>query len=182
MRLIINYIKNNKNVIIGIFILVFILLLLTLFYQNVIKRNFSNYEILYDNKLATMIMENDVDGVDYNFLIDDLNSIDGILKEQILFEFDKNKKKTYYSIAEKIYTEKMHEYISILNRKLDDEDFGLLQLDIDDFEKNLDFAIEDMQKSLESTFDIEFYANKYLYEEKQSKCRELLETYKGFLQ
>lgn len=182
MKFILSYIKNNKKIIITILTFIIILVALTFFYQNILKKNVVNYETLYDNKLSKMILENNVDTVNYDFLNDDLNSIDGILKEQISFEVDKNKKNTYYSIAEKIYTKKMYEYISILNKKLDDEDFERLSLDIDDFERNLDFAIVDMENSLESTFDIEFYKNKYLYEEKQSKCRELLETYKGFLQ
>ena len=70
----------------------------------------------------------------------------------------------------------------VFNSRLDDEDFERLLVDLDDFDKNLDFAVEDMNRTLESRFDKEYYTNKYLYEEKQKKCREILEAYKGFLQ
>ena len=65
--------------------------------------------------------------------------------------------------------------------KLDDEDFMHLQDDLDEFYKNLDNASDEIKLTNESTIDAEYYVKKYFYEEKQSKCRELLNNYKGFL-
>lgn len=173
---------NNIKSIFLICLIVLLLLILTYVNQNFIKDSFVQEEVLYENLLAKRVSENDVDNIDYNFLSEDLNSIDGILKEQLALNLDRNRKSKYYSVAEKIYSEKINELTRILNEKLDDEDFNRLQLDLDEFKTNIDYAVEDIKNTLESTVDIEYYTNKYIYEEKQKKCRELLETYKGFLQ
>lgn len=178
----INYIKYNKKVILGIIIVIALLIIITSINQRFINGTFVFKEKLYENELAKKVTNNDVADVTYDFLNDDLNSIDGILKEQLSLDIDKNKKCEYYRIAKDVYTEKINELTMVFNSRLDDEDFERLLIDLDDFEKNLDFAIEDMDRTLESSFDKEYYTNKYLYEEKQKKCREILEAYKGFLQ
>ncbi len=173
-----NFIKN----LIVLSIIVLILLLLTFINQFYFKRNTINYDKYYKNELAIKIYNNDLNGVDYNFLNNDLTSIDDILKEQLSYDIDMIKKSEYYNVAQNVYTQKMYEIVRVLNDKLDDEDFNRLELDIDDFQKNIDFAISEIQNTLDSSIDIEYNTNKYLYEEKQKKCREILETYKGFLQ
>ena len=178
----INYIKYNKKVILGIIIVIALLIIITSINQRFINGTFVFKEKLYENELAKKVTNNDVADVTYDFLNDDLNSIDGILKEQLSLDIDKNKKCEYYRIAKDVYTEKINELTMVFSSRLDDEDFERLLIDLDDFEKNLDFAIEDMDRTLESSFDKEYYTNKYLYEEKQKKCREILEAYKGFLQ
>ena len=75
----------------------------------------------------------------------------------------------------------MYEIVSILNNKLNDEDFEILENDISEFEKNLDFAATEMQKSIVSSIDLEFYKNKYLYEEYRQKYISYLNIYKGYL-
>ena len=173
-----NFIKN----LIVLSIIVLILLLLTFINQFYFKKNTINYDKYYKNELAIKIYNNDLNGVDYNFLNNDLTSIDDILKEQLSYDIDMIKKSEYYNVAQNVYTQKMYELVRVLNDKLDDEDFNRLELDIDDFQKNIDFAISEIQNTLDSSIDIEYNTNKYLYEEKQKKCREILETYKGFLQ
>ena len=168
--------------ILGIIIVIALLIIITSINQRFINGTFVFKEKLYENELAKKVTNNDVADVTYDFLNDDLNSIDGILKEQLSLDIDKNKKCEYYRIAKDVYTEKINELTMVFNSRLDDEDFERLLIDLDDFEKNLDFAIEDMDRTLESSFDKEYYTNKYLYEEKQKKCREILEAYKGFLQ
>ncbi len=170
----------KRSIILIVFILV--LLALTFINQNYIKNNNIFNNNLYSNELSNKIKNNDLNEVNYKFINDDLNSIDDILKEQMNFEVDRLKKTEYYGIAENIYSNKINEIVRILNDKLDDEDFHRLELDIDDFQKNIDFAITDLENTIESTVEFEYYKNKYLYEEKQKKCRDILETYKGFLQ
>ncbi len=170
----------KRSIILIVFILV--LLALTFINQNYIKNNNIFNNNLYSNELSNRIKNNDLNEVNYKFINDDLNSIDDILKEQMNFEVDRLKKTEYYGIAENIYSNKINEIVRILNDKLDDEDFHRLELDIDDFQKNIDFAITDLENTIESTVEFEYYKNKYLYEEKQKKCRDILETYKGFLQ
>lgn len=182
MSTLIKIIKNNLKSIFVIFFVVFVLLLLTFINQFFIKDSLVQEEELYENMLAKRISQNDVENIDYNFLDKDLKSIDDILKEQLALDLDRNRKSKYYSVAEKIYSEKINEIIRILNEKLDDEDFNRLQLDLDEFQRNIDYATLDIKNTLESSVDVEFYTNKYMYEEKQKKCRELLEMYKGFLQ
>lgn len=171
-----NYIKN----LIRILCIVFVLLVITLI--NIFNKNIAERpEVLYKNELSTKITNNDINDINYEFLNKDLNSIDDILKEQLSLELDTRKKTQYYMKAQEIYSQKINEYMMVLNYKLDDEDFHRLELDIDDFQKNIDSAIEDISITLDSSIDIELYTNKYLYEEKQKKCREILESYKGFL-
>lgn len=170
-----------KNFIVILSIVV-VLILLTYYNQFYIKNTDVTYSELYKNELATKILNNDIDDVDYEYLNKDLTNIDDILKEQISLDIDMVKKTEYYNIAQNIYSKKINELVRILNDKLDDEDFNRLQLDIEDFQKNIDFAITDIKNTLDSTVDIKYYTNKYLYEEKRKKSREILETYKGFLQ
>ena len=170
-----------KNILI-IFSVVLILIVFTYINQNVIKTKQYGFDDLYTNELAKKIADNDIEGINYDFLNKDLNNIDDILKEQVSLDLDKIRKTKYYSTAEGIYTEKINEIVRILNDKLDDEDFYRLELDLDEFNKNIDFAISDLSNTLDSNIEFELYKNKYLYEEKQKKCRDILETYKGFLQ
>lgn len=170
-----------KRIIVLICIIV-VLLVLTYLNQNFIKNDLIFNNNLYNNELSIKIKNNDLDGVNYNFLNDDLNSVDDILKEQVNSDVDRVKKTEYYGIAQNIYSNKINELVRVLNDKLDDEDFYRLELDIDDFQKNIDFAINDLENTIDSSVEFEYYKNKYLYEEKQKKCRDILETYKGFLQ
>ncbi len=174
-----------KNVFKKIFILVIIiaiLLLLTFINQNYIKNDILFSDDLYKNELSEKINNNDIDDINYDFLYKDLNSIDDILKEQLNSDVDRLRKTKYYAIAENIYSNKINEITRILTDKLDDEDFLRLQLDLEEFQKNIDFAISDLEKNIESSVELDYYKNKYMYEEKQKKCRDILETYKGFLQ
>ena len=182
MKSIINNIKNNMNSIFFIFLLILFFIILTYINQNFIKSSFAFEAEVYKNDLVNKIDSNNISDIDYKYLLKDLDNIDIILKEQLSLDLDKNRKSKYYAVAENVYTNKINEITRILNEKLDDEDFERLLLDLDDFQKNIDFAIEDIQNKLESSTDIKLYINKYLYEEKQKKCREVLETYKGFLQ
>ena len=174
-----------KNIFKRLFILlglIVVLLLLTFINQNYLKNNNIFNNTIYSNELTIKIKNNDLKDVDYKFINNDLNNIDDILKEQVNLDVDRLKKTEYYGIAENIYSNKINEIVRVLNDKLDDEDFHRLELDIDDFQKNIDFAITDLENTIESTVELEYYKNKYLYEKKKKKCRDILETYKGFLQ
>lgn len=173
--------KSNLKKFLIICGIVLILYALTYINQKYIKNSALYNDTLYNNDLATKIDNNDLSRVDYDFINADLNNIDDILKEQVNLEMDRVKKTNYYGIAEKIYSNKINEIIRVLNDKLDDEDFYRLELDLEEFQKNIDFAIIDLDNTIESSIEFEFYKNKYLYEEKQKKCRDILETYKGFL-
>ena len=173
--------KNILKKTIILIIIIVILLILTFINQNYIRNDVFFNNDLYKNELAEKINNNDIDDVNYDFLNNDLNSIDDILKEQLNSDVDRLRKTKYYEIAENIYSNKINEITGILTDKLDDEDFLRLQLDLEEFQKNIDFAISDLEKNIESSVEFEYYKNKYLYEEKQKKCRDILETYKGFL-
>ena len=141
-----------KNVFKKIFILVIIiaiLLLLTFINQNYIKNDILFSDDLYKNELSEKINNNDIDDINYDFLYKDLNSIDDILKEQLNSDIDRLRKTKYYAIAENIYSNKINEITRILTDKLDDEDFLRLQLDLEEFQKNIDFAISDLEKNIE---------------------------------
>ena len=173
--------KNAYKNFIIVIPLIVVLSIITVFNVN----NKNNYRIndqVYKNELSKKIASNDIDDVNYDFLNKDLMNIDDIMKEQVSLELDNKKKSKYYEIASNIYSNKINELTMVLNYKLDDEDFYRLVIDLDDFQKNIDFAVEDLNNKLDSTLDIELYTNKYVYEEKQKKCREILETYRGFLQ
>lgn len=170
-----------KNLLI-IFGIVLIMIAVTFINQNYFKNSQYRYNDVYSNELSNKVSNNNLEGINYDYLIKDLNNIDEILIEQVSLDIDKVKKTKFYSIAENVYTQKINEYVRVLNDKLDDEDFYRLEQDLEEFQKNIDFAISDLQNTLESSLEFEFYKNKYLYEEKQKKCRDILEVYKGFLQ
>ena len=165
-----------------ILLVVIILFIFTFINQNFLKNGQSGFNDIYTNELAKKITNNELSDIDYDYINKDLNSIDDILNEQVNLDLDKVKKTKYYSIAENIYSQKINEIVRILNDKLDNEDFFRLELDLEEFQKNIDFAISDLRDTLDSSIEFEFYKNKYLFEEKQKKCRDILETYKGFLQ
>ena len=165
-----------------ILLVVIILLIFTFINQSFLKNGQSGFNDIYSNELSKKISSNDLSDIDYDYINKDLNSIDNILNEQVNLDLDKVKKTKYYSIAENIYSQKINEIVRILNDKLDNEDFFRLELDLEEFQKNIDFAISDLKDTLDSSIEFEFYKNKYLFEEKQKKCRDILETYKGFLQ
>ena len=173
-----NFFKN----ILVIFSIVALLIIITLVNQYFFKNRQYNINDIYTNELSNKIINNDLSDVNYDFLNKDLNSIDDILNEQVNLDLDKVKKTKYYAVAESIYSKKINEIVRVLNEKLDDEDFYRLELDLEEFQKNIDFAISDLNDTIDSSIEFEFYKNKYLYEEKQKKCRDILETYKGFLQ
>ena len=173
--------KSTIKKILIIVIILSILYLLTYVNQNYIKNNASFSDSLYNNDLTIKIDKNDIAKIDYDFIVKDLDSIDDILKEQVNLEMDRVKKTNYYKIAENIYSNKINEIVRVLFDKLDEEDYALLESDIEEFQKNIDFAITNLDNTIESSVEFEFYKNKYLYEEKQKKCRDILETYKGFL-
>ena len=173
--------KSTIKKILIIIVILSVLYLLTYVNQNYIKNNASFSDSLYNNDLTIKIDKNDIAKIDYDFIVKDLDSIDDILKEQVNLEMDRVKKTNYYKIAENIYSNKINEIVRVLFDKLDEEDYALLESDIEEFQKNIDFAITNLDNTIESSVEFEFYKNKYLYEEKQKKCRDILETYKGFL-
>ena len=173
-----NFFKNLGFIL----LVVLVLIIITYVNQNFFKNSQSGFNDIYTNELANKITNNDLADVNYDYINKDLNSIDDILNEQVNLDLDKVKKTKYYSVAENIYSQKINEIVRILNDKLDNEDFYRLELDLDEFQKNIDFAISDLKDTLDSSIEFEFYKNKYLFEEKQKKCRDILETYKGFLQ
>lgn len=158
-----------------------ILLIITLINVKVIKRNHLYEEDLYKNELSKSIGSNNIDKIDYDYIKKDLNELDNIIKEQLKVDIDIKKKTEYYKSAQEIYGNKLNEIVRILNDKLDDEDFELLQLDIDEFYINIDFALDEIKATNKSTIDVSYNTNKYLYEEKQRKCHEIADNYKGFL-
>lgn len=167
-------------------IFMILLIVLLLFAFSIINKNFlkDNNIVMkndYINELSQKINSNDIANINYNYLLNDLNNIDEILKDQLSYDLDIKKKTNYYARAEEVYSNKINEITKILNEKLDDEDFLHLQDDLDEFYKNLDNASDEIKSTNESTIDAEYYVKKYFYEEKQSKCRELLNNYKGFL-
>lgn len=174
--------KNSIKNLIVIFGIVIILIALTYINQNFLKNNQVGLNNLYANELSKKISNNDLNDVNYDYLNKDLTSVDEILKEQMALDLDKVMKAKYYSIADNVYSQKINEYVRVLNDKLDNEDFYRLLQDLDEFQKNIEFAISDLNNTLDSSIEFELYKNKYLYEEKQKKCRDILETYKGFLQ
>lgn len=174
--------KNSVKNLIVIFGIVIILIALTYINQNFLKNNQVGLNNLYANELSKKISNNDLKDVNYDYLNKDLTSVDEILKEQMALDLDKVMKAKYYSIADNVYSQKINEYVRVLNDKLDNEDFYRLLQDLDEFQKNIEFAISDLNNTLDSSIEFELYKNKYLYEEKQKKCRDILETYKGFLQ
>ena len=173
-----SYLKNLL-IIIGI---VLLMVAATFVNQNYFKNSQNRFNDIYSNELSDKVLKNDIEDVDYDYILKDLNSIDDILIEQVSLDIDKVKKTKYYSIAENVYSQKINEIVRVLNDKLDDEDFYRLEQDLEEFQKNIDFAISDLKNTLESSVEFEFYKNKYLYEKKKKKCRDILETYKGFLQ
>ena len=172
--------KSYKPILI-ILSFVVVLFILTAINQYFIKNNLFSNDELYDNMLSKKVESRDFSNINYSFLIKDLEYVDNITQEQLLLDTDKKKKSKMYDVAQDLYTHKINEYSSVLNEKLDNEDFNLFQSDIDEFQKYIDLAIIDINNTLESPLDVDYYVNKYLYEEKQKKCHEILENYKGFL-
>ena len=172
--------KSYKSILL-ILSFVIVLLILTVINQYLIKNNLFSNDELYDNMLSKKVESRDFSNINYNFLIKDLEYVDNITQEQLQIDNDKKKKSKMYDVAQDLYTHKINEYSSVLNEKLDNEDFNLFQSDIDEFQKYIDLAIIDINNTLESPLDVDYYVNKYLYEEKQQKCHEILENYKGFL-
>ena len=172
--------KSYKPILI-ILSFVVVLFILTAINQYFIKNNLFSNDELYDNMLSKKVESRDFSNINYSFLIKDLEYVDNITQEQLLLDTDKKKKSKMYDVAQDLYTHKINEYSSVLNEKLDNEDFNLFQSDIDEFRKYIDLAIIDINNTLESPLDVDYYVNKYLYEEKQKKCHEILENYKGFL-
>ncbi|MBQ2204834.1 MAG: hypothetical protein II411_02935 [Lachnospiraceae bacterium] len=172
--------KSYKPILI-ILSFVVVLFILTAINQYFIKNNLFSNDELYDNMLSKKVESRDFSNINYSFLIKDLEYVDNITQEQLLLDTDKKKKSKMYDVAQDLYTHKINEYSSVLNEKLDNEDFNLFQSDIDEFRKYIDLAIIDINNTLESPLDVDYYVNKYLYEEKQKKCHEILENYNGFL-
>ena len=155
------FVKSIKNFLVIISI-VLVLFILTFINQKYIRNSTLFNDVLYNNDLATKIDKNDLSNVNYDFINEDLNTIDDILKEQVNLEMDKVKKANYYGIAENIYSKKIYEIIRVLNDKLDDEDFFRLESDMDEFQKNIEYAIIVFDNTIESSVEFEFYKNKYL--------------------
>lgn len=158
-----------------------IFILLTFINKKFIKSKPIIEEELYVNELSNKINNNDFNDINYDLIKKDFEQIDVILQEQIAGVMDKKKKTVILGIACDIYINKLNELCSILTNKLNDVDFERLTIDIDEFNKNLDFALSDIDNKIDSTIDSKYYRNKYEYEERMNKCHEILETYKGFL-
>lgn len=171
------YIKNF----IIVFLIIIFLIIITVINVKVFKNNSDNEKNLYKNELSYDIDKNDISKIDYDYIQKDLYKLDNIIKEQLKSDVDIKKKTEYYESAQNIYSNKINEIMRILNDKLDDEDFHILELDIDEFYKNIDFAIEEINNTNKSSIDVKYNINKYMYEEKQRKCHEIIENYKGFL-
>lgn len=164
-----------------VIIIPIVLIAITFINKNFVKSKSLLGDDVYINELSDRISKNDIEGIDYDFIKKDFEQIDIILKEQIAEPVDKKKKTNFYAIACDIYDNKINELCRVLNDKLNDSDFERLNSDIDEFNKNIDFALADIDSKIDSTIDSEYYKSKYQYEEKMNKCHELLETYKGFL-
>ena len=148
--------------------------------NSTIKGN-NNLPSEYENEIKQKILSQDFDDIKYDNIINDFEYIDNMLHKKINESTDTIEKTKNYESAYNIYKNKMYEIVSILNNKLNDEDFEILENDISEFEKNLDFAATEMQKSIVSSIDLEFYKNKYLYEEYRQKYISYLNIYKGYL-
>ena len=155
----------------------FILLPIILYIITLVNKIYFKENVLTNREY---ILSNNVES-SYETLINNLDETDSVVALQITNSNDKIKKTEIYRQAERLYKNKTNEIVAILNKKLNDDDFLLLELDLDEFDKNIDFALENFDKTIESTVDSDFYKNRYLYEERQKKVRELVETYKGFL-
>lgn len=175
-------INRYKKCIVIIFVILVIFMLLTSINVMLHKRN---KLIDKDGDLSALtkkINSNDISDVDFDFINKNLNMLDDYIGKEIeKKDYDLKKKSSVYEASEKIYENMMIEIRYVLNEKLDDEDFKLLEKDLDEFNKNLDFAIEDIGNTIKSTIEADYYINKYKYEEKQNKCHEIINTYKGFL-
>lgn len=182
MEYLTNYLKNNKKVIIFILLIVVVLVSLTIINQNVLNGTLLYEEYLYRNDLATKVDNADYDNINYELIDKDLTDIENILKEQISLNLNNNKIVEYYAVANNIYIEKFKEITIVLTHKLDSETYSRYQMELKDFDDYLQFNIEDLRNKYISTVDYKFYKNKFLYEEKQKKIREILEEYKSFLQ
>ena len=103
--------------------------------QNYFKNSQNRFNDIYSNELSEKVLKNDIEDVDYDYILKDLNNIDDILIEQVSLDIDKVKKTKYYSIAENVYSQKINEIVRVLNDKLDDEDFYRLEQDLEEFQK-----------------------------------------------
>ena len=74
-----SYLKNLL-IILGI---VLIMVAVTFVNQNYIKNYQNRFNDLYSNELSKKILNNDLEDVDYDYILKDLNSIDDILIEQV---------------------------------------------------------------------------------------------------
>lgn len=172
--------KNFLKTFITVSFIAILLVVISFINVNVLKVKREEQRI-YKNEVSILLDNNDIESIDYDFILNDLNRLDNVIIEQLNLDLDIKKKTEYYSFAQNIYTNKINEIVRVLNDKLDDQDFEALLLDIDEFYKNIDFALEEIKNTNKSSIDVDYNSNKYVYEEKQKKCHELIENYKGFL-
>ena len=158
-----------------------ILILLSLLNKTFLKSHFNHNDNIYKNEVSINVQNNNIKDINYDELKADIDSIDAILLEQILLASDKQKKVTCYDVAQNVYSHKINEIVRVLNDKLDDEDFKRLYEELDQFNRDVEFATKEIENTIDSPLESKFYINKYLYEEKLNKCHEILDRYKGFL-
>lgn len=170
---------NYKNIILPI-IFALILFIVSII-NTTIKSENRNLHGEYKNTIKEKILSNDFNDIKYKNIIEDFEYIDSMLNKKIAESEDTIEKTKIYETSYNIYKNKLYEIISILNNKLNDEDFGILENDISEFEKNIDFAITEMENKIISSIDFKYYKNKYLYEEYRQKYISYLNIYKGYL-
>lgn len=163
-----------------IFLFVLFLFVTTQIHEYYIEHNDNQIDINVVNDLQQKIDNNDYDDINYEYLNKNLTDVDSVLK-YILNKTKMHSKKTfYYKQASNIYQNKINEIVSLLNLKLNEDDFKILMEDLETFYKEIDNAENEIDVVNDSSTETEYYINKYNYEEKQKKCHELIETYKGF--
>lgn len=176
--MIINYIKKFFP----LFIFLFILLIITIINKNAIL-NIPNKNQTYENELNNIIASDDkekIENINYEFILEDINNIERIIKNSISDAKDINKKASYYDYAQDIFEKKINEIVFILNSKLNDEDFQILFTKLEDFNKELEFECDEISKNYISSLDALFNINKLKYEKKKDFCYEILEFYSGY--
>ena len=181
MNILTNYIKNNKNVILIICIVIVILIALTIYNQNFNNTDNVLDEELYSNEVSRMVTSGDIENINYEMLLKDFNDFDNILKEQIALNPNRNKQIEYYKTADTIYTNKFEELLKILSVKLDKMQYDELILDISNFNRITNNETISLKNTIESSIEYKLLRNKYTYEVKQAKYKEILSTYKDFL-
>ena len=176
------FIKYNKRVLIIIFSFVIILIALSYINASALKNNNSYNEDIYENKLASFVARNEFDDINYDLVKKDFDDMGNIIKEQISLNLENNVESESYIVADKIYTEKLTEFSTILSHKLDTEAYSLYREDLETFGKELSFTLESKKNEILSTTEYVNFKNQYSYMAKQDFLYKMLEKYKTYLE